>query len=125
MTGWLTRHPATLTEEEKLHRKSILDRIPELAFATELTSAFAEISPNPPCGRVGRRRGACNQAFSDVPHRTGRATSIASVSPIPLLMNLLISEFCSSDSLAALVEEFRAAIRSTTPVRSSPFLACQ
>ncbi|WP_405653984.1 DUF4259 domain-containing protein [Streptomyces sp. NBC_00019] len=43
VTGWLTRHPATLTEEEKLHRKVVLDHCPELASAAELTSSFAEI----------------------------------------------------------------------------------
>ncbi|CAL9623472.1 hypothetical protein SUDANB43_05869 [Streptomyces sp. enrichment culture] len=43
MTGWLTRHPATLTEEENLHRKAVLDRCPELASAAELTSSFAEM----------------------------------------------------------------------------------
>ncbi|MFF9206721.1 transposase [Streptomyces sp. NPDC014986] len=43
MTGWITRHPATLDEEEKLHRKAVLDRIPQLAFAAELTSSFAEM----------------------------------------------------------------------------------
>ncbi|MGV9567570.1 transposase [Streptomyces sp. NPDC003480] len=41
--GWLTRHPATLTEEEKLHRKAVLERCPELASAAELTSSFAEM----------------------------------------------------------------------------------
>ncbi|MFE9453459.1 ISL3 family transposase [Streptomyces sp. NPDC006739] len=43
VTGWLTRHPATLTEEEKLRRKAVLDRCPELASAAELTSSFAEM----------------------------------------------------------------------------------
>ncbi|WP_307822113.1 ISL3 family transposase [Streptomyces coffeae] len=43
VTGWLTRHPATLTEEEKLHRKAVLDRCPELASAAEMTSSFAEM----------------------------------------------------------------------------------
>ncbi|MFI1031301.1 transposase [Streptomyces sp. NPDC020951] len=43
MTGWLTRHPATLIEEAKLHRKAVLDRCPELASAAELTSSFAEM----------------------------------------------------------------------------------
>jgi transposase len=43
VTGWLTRHPATLTEEEKLQRKAVLDRCPELASAAELTSSFAEM----------------------------------------------------------------------------------
>lgn len=28
VTGWLTRHPATLTEEEKLHRKAVPDHCP-------------------------------------------------------------------------------------------------
>ncbi|MFK0159495.1 transposase [Streptomyces sp. NPDC090493] len=43
MAGWLTRHPATLTEEEKRHRKAVLSRCPELASAAELTSSFAEM----------------------------------------------------------------------------------
>jgi transposase len=43
VTGWLTRHPATLTEEEKLHRKAVLDHCPELKTAAELTSSFAEM----------------------------------------------------------------------------------
>ncbi|WP_328743890.1 ISL3 family transposase [Streptomyces sp. NBC_00285] len=43
VTGWLTRHPATLTEEEKLHHKAVLDHCPELASAAELTGAFAEM----------------------------------------------------------------------------------
>ncbi|MFI1338411.1 transposase [Streptomyces sp. NPDC020845] len=43
VTGWLTRHPATLTEEENLHRKAVLDHCPELASAAELTSSFAEM----------------------------------------------------------------------------------
>ncbi|MEU5324611.1 ISL3 family transposase [Streptomyces sp. NPDC021056] len=43
VTGWITRHPATLTEEENLHRKAVLDRCPELASAAELTSSFAEM----------------------------------------------------------------------------------
>ncbi|MEU6688392.1 transposase [Streptomyces sp. NPDC046832] len=43
MTGWLSRHPATLTEEEKLHGNAILDCCPELAAAAELTSSFVEM----------------------------------------------------------------------------------
>lgn len=43
VTGWITRHPATLTEEGKLHRKAVLDRCPELASAAELTSSFTEM----------------------------------------------------------------------------------
>ncbi|MGY1502635.1 hypothetical protein ACW4TU_39650 [Streptomyces sp. QTS52] len=33
VTGWLTRRPATLAEEEKVHRKVVLDHYPELASA--------------------------------------------------------------------------------------------
>jgi transposase len=43
VTGWLTRHPATLTEEEKLHRKAVLDRCPELENAACLVGSFAEM----------------------------------------------------------------------------------
>ncbi|MFJ8364506.1 ISL3 family transposase [Streptomyces sp. NPDC093984] len=43
VTGWITRHPATLSEEEKLHRKAVLDRCPDLATAADLTSSFAEM----------------------------------------------------------------------------------
>ncbi|MFF3915778.1 hypothetical protein ACFYZB_20210 [Streptomyces sp. NPDC001852] len=43
VTGWLTRHPATLTVEEKLHLNAVLDRCPELTSAAELTSSFAEM----------------------------------------------------------------------------------
>ncbi|WP_172387047.1 transposase [Streptomyces sp. MNP-20] len=43
VTGWLTRHPATLTEEEKLHRKAVLVRCLKLASAAEPTSSFAEM----------------------------------------------------------------------------------
>ncbi|MET8746680.1 hypothetical protein [Streptomyces sp. NPDC004728] len=48
-TGWLTRQLATLTEEEKIQRKAVLDHIPELASATELTSAFAEMLTSTAC----------------------------------------------------------------------------
>ncbi|WP_248002560.1 transposase [Streptomyces sp. RPA4-2] len=37
------RHPATLTEEEKLHGEAVLDRCPELASAAELTGSSAEM----------------------------------------------------------------------------------
>ncbi|MEV8035034.1 transposase [Streptomyces sp. NPDC086182] len=43
MTGWITRHPTALSEEDKLHRKAVLDRCPELVTAAELTSSFAEM----------------------------------------------------------------------------------
>ncbi|WP_107057738.1 transposase [Streptomyces sp. NRRL S-146] len=41
--GWFTRHPAALSEEEKLHCKAVLDNCPELETAAELTSTFAEM----------------------------------------------------------------------------------
>ncbi|WP_051833922.1 transposase [Streptomyces sp. NRRL S-646] len=43
VTGWLTRHPATLTEEEKLHRKAEPDRCPELETAAHLVGSFVEM----------------------------------------------------------------------------------
>ncbi|MGW2207176.1 hypothetical protein [Streptomyces sp. NPDC001774] len=45
VTGWIPRRPATLTEEEKLHRKAVLDRCPELASAAELTTRGKAPSP--------------------------------------------------------------------------------
>ncbi|WP_073952789.1 hypothetical protein [Streptomyces kebangsaanensis] len=59
VTGWLTRHPATLTEEEKPNRKAVLDRCPESASAAEPTSSFAEMlttdrHPGPAGGAVDR-----------------------------------------------------------------------
>ncbi|MEC4019390.1 transposase [Streptomyces sp. H27-D2] len=43
VTGWLTRHPATLAEEEKLRRETVLDQCPQLEVAAQLISSFAEI----------------------------------------------------------------------------------
>lgn len=62
VTGWLTRHPATLTEE-KLHRKVVLDHCPKLASA-ELTSSFAEMltrsaAPGCPTGSPRARTPTC------------------------------------------------------------------
>jgi transposase len=41
VTNWLTRHPDTLTEEEKPLLKAILDRCPELQAASGQVRAFA------------------------------------------------------------------------------------
>jgi transposase len=41
VTNWLTRHPDTLTEDEKPLLKAILDRCPELQAASALVRAFA------------------------------------------------------------------------------------
>jgi transposase len=43
VTGWLTRHPATLTEEEEIHRKAVLDRCPKLEATARLVGSFAEM----------------------------------------------------------------------------------
>jgi transposase len=41
VTGWLTRHPAALTGDEKPKLKAILDRCPELQAASDLVRGFA------------------------------------------------------------------------------------
>ncbi|MFK0258444.1 transposase [Streptomyces sp. NPDC090445] len=43
VTGWLTRHPATLDLDEQQSRKAVLARCPELATAAALISEFAEM----------------------------------------------------------------------------------
>jgi hypothetical protein len=43
VTEWLTRHPATLTEEDKLHRKAVLARCRKPETAARLISLFAEM----------------------------------------------------------------------------------
>jgi hypothetical protein len=46
VTGWLTRHPATLIEEERAALKSVLKRCPALDAATAHVRAFGEILTN-------------------------------------------------------------------------------
>lgn len=46
VTGWLTRHPATLGEEERAAMKAVLARCPELDAAAAHVRAFGEILPN-------------------------------------------------------------------------------
>jgi hypothetical protein len=41
VTGWLCRHPDTLTEDERPKLKAILDRCPELQTASGQVRAFA------------------------------------------------------------------------------------
>lgn len=41
VTGWLTRHPDSLTEDERTRLKAILDRCPELQTASDQVRAFA------------------------------------------------------------------------------------
>ncbi|WOX20338.1 transposase [Streptomyces solicathayae] len=43
VTGWLTRHPATLTEEDRASLKEVLARCPELDKAAGHVRAFGEI----------------------------------------------------------------------------------
>ncbi|MFE5541038.1 transposase [Streptomyces sp. NPDC056519] len=41
--GWLTRHPAGLTLDEELQRKTLLAHCPELETMAELVRSFAEM----------------------------------------------------------------------------------
>ncbi|MEU4176529.1 transposase [Streptomyces sp. NPDC026589] len=43
VTGWLTRHPMTLTEEDRADLKEVLARCPELAKAAGHIRGFGEI----------------------------------------------------------------------------------
>src|SRR6266511_3311883 len=43
VTGWLTRHPDRLTEDEHLGLKAILERCPELQAAADHVRAFGEM----------------------------------------------------------------------------------
>jgi transposase len=43
VTGWLTRHPDRLTEDEHLGLKAILKRCPELRAAADHVRAFGEM----------------------------------------------------------------------------------
>ncbi|MEU0398254.1 transposase [Streptomyces sp. NPDC006208] len=43
MTGWLTRHPAALTEEDSTALKDVLTRCPELATTAGHVRGFGEI----------------------------------------------------------------------------------
>jgi transposase len=46
MTGWLTRHPAALSDEERAALKNVLARCPELDTAAEHVRDFGEILTN-------------------------------------------------------------------------------
>ncbi|MEU1854182.1 hypothetical protein ABZ499_34230 [Streptomyces sp. NPDC019990] len=46
VTGWLTRHPATLSEEERTASKNVLVRCPELDTAAEHVRGFGDILTN-------------------------------------------------------------------------------
>ncbi|WP_405467688.1 transposase [Streptomyces canus] len=43
VTGWLTRHPSTLSEDERAALKDVLTRCPELDTAAEHVRDFGEI----------------------------------------------------------------------------------
>jgi hypothetical protein len=62
VTGWLTRHPDSLTEDERPQLKALLGRCPELQAASGHVRAFAamltQLRPQPPAvdqRRPGRR----------------------------------------------------------------------
>jgi transposase len=42
-TGWLTRHPDSLNDEERRARDTVLDRSPALLATRDLVSEFAQI----------------------------------------------------------------------------------
>ena len=42
VTGWLTRHPATLTEDDQVRLKGVLGQCPELRSAAGHVRAFGE-----------------------------------------------------------------------------------
>ena len=43
VTGWLTRHPATLTEDDQVRLKAVLEQCPELRSAAGHVRAFGEM----------------------------------------------------------------------------------
>jgi hypothetical protein len=43
VTGWLTRHPTTLSEDDTLQPKAILEQCPELLAAAGHVRAFGEM----------------------------------------------------------------------------------
>jgi len=45
-TGWLTRHPDSLTDDERAARDAVLDRSPGLRATRDQVSEFAEILPS-------------------------------------------------------------------------------
>ncbi|MFF6771995.1 hypothetical protein ACFY8W_00310 [Streptomyces sp. NPDC012637] len=49
MTGWLTRHPTALTQEDRIGLKGVLARCPELGIAAGHVRDFGEMLS----GRLG------------------------------------------------------------------------
>jgi hypothetical protein len=43
VTGWLTHHPATLTEDDQVRLKAVLEQCPELRSAAGHVRAFGEM----------------------------------------------------------------------------------
>ncbi|MEV6793588.1 transposase [Streptomyces sp. NPDC051320] len=43
VTGWITKHPDSIAEEDDLEIKSILTRCPQVSTAAELVRSFAEM----------------------------------------------------------------------------------
>ncbi|WP_251016556.1 transposase [Streptomyces sp. ISL-99] len=71
VTGWLTRHPTALSEEERAALKDVLARCPELDAAAEYVRGFGEILTN----RLGTTHPAWIDAVdaSQLPGLTGFA----------------------------------------------------
>ncbi|MCJ1676275.1 hypothetical protein MTF65_02660 [Streptomyces sp. APSN-46.1] len=65
MTGWITRHPATLTEEDRAGLKEVLARCPELDTAAGHVRDFGEIltdgpsAPHSPPGSTQSTAASC------------------------------------------------------------------
>ncbi|MFE1908439.1 ISL3 family transposase [Streptomyces gardneri] len=71
VTGWLTRHPTALTDDDRAAVKNVLARCPELDTAAGHVRDFGEILS----GRLGARLPAWIEAVdaSQLPGRTGSA----------------------------------------------------
>jgi hypothetical protein len=82
VTGWLTRHPTALTEEDHAGLKDVLTRCPELATAAGHVRDFGEILS----GRLGATLPAWIDAVdaSQLPGLTGFA-----LGPSPVMVDTL------------------------------------
>jgi hypothetical protein len=82
MTGWLTRHSDSLTDDERATRDAVLDRSPALRATGDLVSEFAQI--------LNLRRGHELRAAACRPGAgwsRSRAWSCFDVRPLTALLN--------------------------------------